>query len=429
MQNVFSRFKKIKGKAFIPVGITLLILICCYFFVISGNADLAASFWIFSIVVLILQTLGICLAKMYFTEATDQSIANLEDKIAKVSQGDLRDLESIVTDDKDTIAGRVQTSLLGIANAFKGMAIGMKEETKEVEQMVTKLGNLTDNAKASISDIRDSVADIADKSNRQNSETNQTGEYINQLADNIDSINADISQMAARADQSRESNERNFNLMHDVATSWQEDHQNQTQIVNEMDNMNKDIQSIGNIVNLINDISEQTNLLALNASIEAARAGEAGRGFAVVADEIRSLAEQSSKSTKDIREIIESIRDKSEHMTNNINRSYKKGQEQSQNIEKAIGAAREITDLVNSFNTSLDSIKGRMTDMIEQKDVVTEASQQVMDSMTSISASTQEVNTNVDDFYKMVQELEKDVAHLKDASEIKKLNAAAFITD
>ena len=70
-----------------------------------------------------------------------------------------------------------------------------------------------------------------------------------------------------------------------------------------------------------------------------------------------------------------------------------------------------------------------MADVIEQKDVVTEASQQVMDSMTSISASTQEVNTNVDDFYKMVQELEKDVAHLKDTSEIKKLNAAAFITD
>jgi len=57
---------------------------------------------------------------------------------------------------------------------------------------------------------------------------------------------------------------------------------------------------IGEVVALINDIASRTNLLALNATIEAARAGDAGKGFAVVASEVKSLANQTTRATKDI---------------------------------------------------------------------------------------------------------------------------------
>ena len=66
-------------------------------------------------------------------------------------------------------------------------------------------------------------------------------------------------------------------------------------------------QAIGEIITAVNEIAERTNLLALNAAVEAARAGEQGRGFAVVAGEIKALAEQSKRSTVEVRRILGEI--------------------------------------------------------------------------------------------------------------------------
>ena len=148
--------------------------------------------------------------------------------------------------------------------------------------------------------------------------------------------------------------------------------------------LHESITDVQRITETILGISSQTNLLALNASIEAARAGEAGKGFAVVADEIRSLSEETKNATEKISQIISKL-------TEDANLA-------AESMIKSAEYANRQHDLINDAQQKFAEIKGD-TDLLgngigqvnNAVESVINANGQIMDSISNISAQSEEV--------------------------------------
>ena len=99
------------------------------------------------------------------------------------------------------------------------------------------------------------------------------------------------------------------------------------------------------IVAVIEGISFQTNILALNAAVEAARAGEQGRGFAVVASEVRSLAQRSAESAREIKSLIAAS-------AQHVNTGVSSVDGASHTFAEIVQGIREVATRVHEIKTS-----------------------------------------------------------------------------
>lgn len=141
-----------------------------------------------------------------------------------------------------------------------------------------------------------------------------------------------------------------------------------------MDQMGQLTNMIEGFAGVIAGISNKTNMLALNASIEAARAGEHGRGFAVVAKQVGDLAAQSAKSSKEIKETIQSVQAFTSEMGSSLNELIAVVNQQvdlSGNAGDTFNKILEVASGANEISRNMEQ------EIIEQKEKVIEMKKQL----------------------------------------------------
>ncbi|TVQ28975.1 MAG: hypothetical protein EA356_17820 [Geminicoccaceae bacterium] len=196
-----------------------------------------------------------------------------------------RQIEHLIADvEKSRIAADAQSQhLIEACSGFDG----------QVHDSLARLGDLAGKLGATAGEMNQS-ASIA---NEQSATMASAAEEANV---NTAGVAEAMAKMAEMITQSVGRNEQTQQLTEQAQSLGGECRQRVT-------SMTEAVDQIGAAVSLIENIASQTNLLALNATIEAARAGDAGRGFAVVASEVKSLADQTARTTDEITRHIGAI--------------------------------------------------------------------------------------------------------------------------
>jgi methyl-accepting chemotaxis protein len=169
----------------------------------------------------------------------------------------------------------------------------------------------------------------------------------------------------------------------------------------------KSAETVKNIVETILGISSQTNLLALNASIEAARAGEAGKGFAVVADEIRNLSENTKESAEQISSTIDVLIENVNRASDNMLLSVESSNRQGEMIQETGAKFSEISDSFDSLSKSVSDISLRVDDCVK-------ATNKVMQAITDLSATSEEVAASSESSLELSRECASDMTTTND---------------
>lgn len=136
-------------------------------------------------------------------------------------------------------------------------------------------------------------------------------------------------------------------------------------------------QEIGKIIEVISSIATQTNLLSLNAAIEAARAGEHGKGFAVVSEEVRKLAEDSSRETKAIANLVSSIRQA-------IQKAVAASEAGAQEVDTGSVLAQEASAALAEIAEGAVETERLVLELSEASSVVSQASASVQEAMKKV---------------------------------------------
>ncbi len=205
------------------------------------------------------------------------------------------------------------------------------------------LQQLTDRLLKIVADIRTGTTTVAATSSQINRDNSALSQRTISQANSLQQTAASMEELTATVKQNSENALQASHLAETASERASKGSEVVREAVRTMDSIELSSRQIADIVTVIDSIAFQTNILALNAAVEAARAGEQGLGFAVVASEVRTLAQRSATSAKEIKTLIN-------NSVSQVATGSKLVAEAGQTMEEIVTSIGNVASIVNSIS-------------------------------------------------------------------------------
>lgn len=334
-----------------------------------------------------------------------------------LAQGDFSvEISPAITDSKDEIGV--------MFNAILNMRLSLRDLIQKIQKSSTIIGTSSEQlaeiameSRSASREVADAIEQIATTATEQAEDAEKIAMKTSDFGEKIEATGGLI--MSA-FDISKETNTlsaQGIENMKKLRTVNTETNSKTEEVIESVNEVNEFAINAQSITEIIDSIAQQTNLLALNASIEAARAGEAGRGFAVVADEIRQLAENTSKATNDIRNLIETIQQKTKTVVFNMDEVKEIVNTQSKAVAESAEIFEKTAESIFGLIKNLEHIKNNSEDLDRAKEDIVESVNNISATTEETSASSQEVSASSEEQLAAIEEITNSAERFKELTD------------
>ena len=333
-----------------------------------------------------------------------KKLNNLEEILKDLTANNLSVIYSKYGRERDELE-TVCNNAIEFSKQLGGLIGNIKLSSNDLKTIASDLTQATEFTTQTSKEIAKAIEDVSVGAVSQAEETTNTSGMINTISEELGGIKDNVEELHNTTNSMIDTK---TTLVNALTKLW---NVNNTMVKDieitskQVTITNENVDKIRDVMKMIEDIAGQTKLLSLNASIESARAGEQGRGFAVVAEEIGKLAEQSSKFSTDIENILKDLSSNYALIMENVKTTTENMTEQN---SKLIETGKAFTSLEKDIDTTVQ----RVTDINSKVVTIDTEIKGMVDGISTLSAISEENSASTEQVTAGVQELNNAISQI-----------------